>query len=256
MLKFLLPGNWSSENVSVHWTQSTRQIIPEVENAIDLAWEKALARPGINLFDGPMCRFESWTSSGSRLDLTLSRTGYKTFLGTNMANPRFAEQYGPNVLANPLGISTALLTADEKILLGRRTAAVAYHPSRVHPFAGCMEPDDAGPFTTASRELSEELSLNPTDITDLRCTGMVQDTGLFQPELTFIATSTLDQAQIESRLDPVEHHSIWSIPATAQAIETAVQTDKLLTPVAVAALSLYGRQKYGDTWFANLTANL
>ena len=160
MLKFLRPGNWSSSQVSISWIPNSRRIIPEVETAIDAAWANALARPGVHLFDGPMCRVESWAATDDRLCLTLSKSTYKSFLGTNMANPKFADDFGPEVMANPLGVSPALVTADRQLLLGRRNASVAYYPNRVHPFAGSMEPADADPFASIYREMQEELSLS------------------------------------------------------------------------------------------------
>ena len=88
---------------------------------IDRAWQTASARPGVKLFDGPMCRLESWSAlAGGALQLTLSRTSYKLFMGTNMCHPELADRFGPQVLANPVGVSPALETADGFLMLGRR----------------------------------------------------------------------------------------------------------------------------------------
>jgi 8-oxo-dGTP pyrophosphatase MutT (NUDIX family) len=249
MLRFLTCGQWTPQQLAIHWIPSSRRALPEVETNIDSAWNTAMARPGVHLFDGPMCRLESWTASSDQLELTLSQTSYKLFVGTNMANPQFADRFGTDVMANPLGVSPALLTADHQLLLGQRTSAVAYHPNRVHPFAGCMEPGDDDPFATVYRELHEELSINQSEITDLHCIGLVEGNDLRQPEIIFAATTRLKKSEIESRVDPTEHHSIWAIPSTAEAIESAVTTDKNLTPVAVAALLLWGRINIGQAWF-------
>lgn len=249
MLKFLQPGCWTRSQLAVSWTSSTRRLVPQVETAIDIAWTAALTRPGVHLFDGPMCRLEAWTATDDRLNLTLSKSTYKTFLGTNMVNPNFADDFGPDVMANPLGVSPALVTADGYMLLGRRTSSVAYHPNRVHPFAGCMEPGDADPFASIYRELQEELSLAATEITHLHCTGLVEDQNLRQPELIFAANTSLTKSQIESRLDPVEHQSIWSIPATDDEIENAIKQDLQLTPIAIAALLLWSKLQFGESWF-------
>ena len=236
---------WSESQVTVQWTANTRRRVSQVESAIESAWQAALARPGVHLFDGPMCRLESWTVYQNKLCLHISESSYKLFLGTNMAHPEFAAEFGPEVMANPVGVSPALRTADQQLLLGRRNASLAYYPGRVHPFAGSMEPSDAGPFATARRELGEELSLHPEEIADLKCTGIAQDQSLLQPELIFAARTILTRAQIESRLDKVEHDAIWSIPATTDAIQAAVTQDKFLTPVAIAALVYWGRMNWG-----------
>jgi 8-oxo-dGTP pyrophosphatase MutT (NUDIX family) len=252
MIRILHAGNWSPAAVSQTWASNTRRLVPEVETAIETAWTTALARPGVHLFDGPMCRLESWHVTDDRLNLTLSKSSYKPFLGTNMAHPEFAERFGDDVMANPLGVSPALITADQKLLLGHRTQSVAYYPGRIHPFAGCMEPKDADPFAAVARELKEELSLESHDIRQIRCTGVAEDSDLRQRELIFAAETLLTHPQIQSRLDRVEHHAIFAIPASAQEIETALGTEQRLTPVAVGSLLLWGRLVFGQSWFEKM----
>jgi 8-oxo-dGTP pyrophosphatase MutT (NUDIX family) len=248
-LRILVAGNWSPDQVSQQWIANSRRIVPEVESAIESAWTSALARPGIHLFDGPMCRLESFHTHGAGLHLTLSKSSYKVFLGTNMAHPEFAVAFGSDVMANPVGISPALLTADNQLLLGQRNASVAYYPNRVHPFSGCMEPKDDSLFTAVARELKEELSLDPNDLESIRCTGIAQDTRLVQPEPIFAVNCRLSFTEIQHRLDPTEHHGIIAIPATQRMIEKTLQQDDRLTPVAVASLLLWGRESFGQPWF-------
>ena len=247
MLTFHAIGNWRPGHVRLEWAdRSSRQIVPEVEGLIDETWTRVLSRPGVHLFDGPMCRMESFEASADVLRLTLSHTSYKPFVGTNLENPQLADRFGPGVMANPVGVSTLLETADGFLMLGRRNAAVAYYPSRVHPFAGALEPRDGpDPFAAVHRELREELALAPEDLTDLRCCGLVEDHALRQPELIFLAASRLSRERVESRLDPEEHHATWSagIDGTEEAL-----VDPSLTPVAVASLLLWRRSRAGVTW--------
>ena len=64
-------------------------------------------------------------------------------------------------------------------MLGRRNATVAYYPSRVHPFAGSLEPaDDLDVFDDVFRESREELALGKGDIADIVCTGVAEDQSL------------------------------------------------------------------------------
>lgn len=250
MLRFLRLGNWTPDNVHATWTANTRRRLPEVEYAIGRAWTEALSHPGKYLFDGPMCRLESWHATDNRLDLLLSPSSYKPFFGTNMSHPEFADRFGPEVMANPVGVSPALLTADGFLLLGRRNATVAYYPNRIHPFAGCLEPTDTSVFAAIGREMQEELSLAPPEITNLRCTGIAEDLNLRQPELIFAATTIRTKQQIESRLDRTEHDAIQAIAATEVGVDSALELRDQLTPVATAALMLWGRLRFGQAWFA------
>lgn len=254
-------GNWPQRALVIHRTASTWHAPPDVQAHIESAWLDATTRPGVNLFDGPMCRLESWRATPDRLELTLSDTTYKRFLGTNLTRPDFADTCGPNILANPVGVSPALLTADGFVMMGRRNASVAYYPDRIHPFAGALDPADADPFIAVRRELREELSFADTDVDDVRCTGIAEDLAIRQPELIFLARSTRTRAQVEAALDQTEHHGAWSTPATPSAIEQVLSNWRApasdrFTPVALASLLLYGRLEFGEDFYQQRAPSL
>lgn len=229
---------------------STRRIVPEVEAIIDAAWSAALARPGVHLFDGPMCRLESFRVSPQRLELSLSDTSYKPFFGTHLSHPELFNRFGPEVMSNSVGVSPALLSSDGFLMLGRRNQSVAYYPGRVHPFSGSLEPREQDVFGAVRRELREELSLADADIAQMVCTGIAEDLCLRHPELMFAVTATRTREQIERQLDPVEHHDVWSTPGGEAGVAAALGQRDQLTPIAIASLLLWGRLSFGDAWFA------
>jgi 8-oxo-dGTP pyrophosphatase MutT (NUDIX family) len=224
---------------------------------IEKAWEGAASRPGVHLFDGPMCRLESWRASPQRLEVVLSETSYKPFLGTNLTHPELADRYGPAILANPVGVSPALITADGWLMMGRRNASVAYYPDRVHPFAGALDPADDDPFAAIRRELAEELAFGDADIAPngMYCTGIAEDVSIRQPELIFSAVSTRTREEIEAKLDATEHHGSWATRATSEGVEAALASGEAFTPVAVAAMVLWGRCEFGAAWFDRVRAS-
>src|SRR5688572_4566879 len=118
-------GSWRPGQVLVSWAESSVSIDARIERMIDRAWEKASLRLGDKLFDGPMCRLESWHADEHALRLTLSRTSYRLFLGTNLSNAPLVT----DSMANPVGLSALLQTADNWLLLGRRNDSVAYYPN-------------------------------------------------------------------------------------------------------------------------------
>src|SRR5688572_13684152 len=146
-------------------------------------------------------RFDcDWSSDVCSSDLD---TSYKPFLGTNLTHPELADRHGPAILANPVGVSPALITADGWLMMGRRNASVAYYPNRVHPFAGALDPADPDPFAAIGRELAEELGFTEDDIAidGMHCTGIAEDVSIRQPELIFSVVSTRTRNEIESKLD-------------------------------------------------------
>jgi 8-oxo-dGTP pyrophosphatase MutT (NUDIX family) len=255
ILRFHAAGQWSPDQLDINHIPTTWQSNPEVDQAIESAWQETTARPGVHLFDGPMCRLESWRASTDRLGFTLSYTTYKTFLGTNLTHPELADRFGQQILANPVGVSPALLTADNFLIMGRRNASVAYYPNRIHPFAGALDPSDANPFTAIRRELQEELSLTDKDVPKIYLTGIAEDLSIRQPELIFLAGSPRTRKEIESALDHTEHHATWSTPATPDAVEATLHSGESFTPVAVAAMLLFARQAFGEQFFAQHAAH-
>jgi hypothetical protein len=244
MFDVLAAGDWSPQQVTAAWTPSTRRIVPEVERAIEQAWSAVRQRLGDKLFDGPMCRLERWSASPERLELALSRTSYRPFLGTNLYNAHLADTFGRDVLANPVGLSTALETSDGYLVLGRRNDSVAYYPNRVHPFAGALEPrDPTDVFAEIRRELGEELSLGNEEVPTVRCVGLAEDRSLRQPEIIFVATTVRTLRELEHQLDRAEHLAVYAVragrgDAERRDVERAI-SDPTLTPVAAASLTLW-----------------
>src|SRR5436305_4304915 len=150
-------GPWEAASVTCARGQSTFSPPGIVKAEIERVWAMMNARPGVHLFDGAMCRMESFSADSAGLSMVLSDVTYKSFAGTNMHNPQFGTQYGEAAMANPLGISVALISADGFLATGRRNERVAYYPGRIHPFAGALEPEDElDVFAAVARELNEE----------------------------------------------------------------------------------------------------
>jgi len=253
-LCFHAVGQWSEQQVQVDHAPSSCESNSEIDQAIERAWQETNARPGVQLFDGSMCRLESWHAAPDRLHLTLSHTTYKRFLGTNLSHPQLADRFGSQILANPVGVSPALLTADNFLMMGRRNASVAYYPNRIHPFAGALDPTDVNPFAAVRRELREELGFADDDVAEIQLTGIAEDLAIRQPELIFHVRSKRTRAEVESALDCTEHDATWSTRATADAIASALRSGDAFTPVAVASVLLYARLAFGESNFTGHAA--
>jgi 8-oxo-dGTP pyrophosphatase MutT (NUDIX family) len=252
MLTFLLTGEWSPDQVVIHQRQSTRRMLPEIDALIEKSWAEALTQPGVKLFDGPMSRWESWQTVDDRLEITLSQTSYKIFLGTNLTHPELRDQHGADVMANPVGLSAALLTHDGYLLMGKRNASVAYYPNRIHPFAGALEPaEQTDLFAGLYREFEEELHLPPGDLIEPTIIGIVEDHALRQPELIFSISTSRTRDELAPGLDHAEHREIWSTRAEPNAIAQVLENPGELTPVAIASLLLWSRVYIGDSFYAH-----
>lgn len=238
MLDHLLTLDRPIRNVEVTWAPSSRQSSDEIEHAIESAWQAKATQPGVNLFDGPMCRLEGYQRLGDTVHLTLSTTSYRVFLGTNLYGNR---SWPIEALSNPIGVSPALITTDGKLAFGIRNASVAYYPHRLHPFSGALEPPTGGLpldiFAESRRELGEELHLAAEEISDLALLGIVRDRDIRHPELILYAKTSLASDELRNRVDPDEHCGIVFIDSADGFAGATIPCEP--TPVATAAMTLF-----------------
>lgn len=234
---WLARGDWVPAQVVADLAAEPFAASHEVQRSADADWDTALVearRLGRTLFDGPLLRCAGFTEDGDQLRIRLCRTSYRMFWGTNVRRPDLPDRDR----ADPLGTSAVIATSDGFLVLGRRSPRMALHPGRIHPFGGCVEPPSAGQpeiFSEIAREIAEECQLTGCG---LRLRALVRDPDLRQPELLFTATTPLALTEVQSRIDPDEHHGSWSCPATESAVRAAL-ADPELTPVAIAQLEAW-----------------
>lgn len=247
-------GTWPAERLSTSWAESTHCLSPSCQEQVNDAWVDALSVPGVRLFNGALCRLESHVSDDRGLHLTLSRTTYKDYLGTNARNPEWADLHGPHVLANPVGTSVALLSGDGYLIFGMRGVSVALYPRHAHPFGGTMEIPEPGRrvdlMAEMTREIEEEIGITKLELDGLRAIALAEDCTMRQPELIYAARTSLDRSAIVERLDLLEHTACWMLRNDADAIDDVLGGEMPVSPVLRATLLAWGADRYGSGWLA------
>jgi hypothetical protein len=251
-VRILARGSWPAERLRASWTASSHRLPPAAQEQVDDAWVDALARPGVHLYNGALCRLEGYAVGASGLHLRLSRTTYKDYLGTNVRHPEWAEQAGGQLMANPVGTSVALSSGDGFLIFGMRSDRVALYPCHAHPFGGTMEVPEPGSsvdlIAEMARELAEEVGIACDELDDLRAIAVTEDRTVRQPELVYAGQTRLLRADIEARLDLHEHTACWSLAECRSDIEGALLGSTPLTPVLRATLLAWGADRYGPAW--------
>ncbi len=256
-------GQFTRENLVIRWTDQKRPSTPEIDALIEKTWTEETAQAqqtGRKLFDGPLARLVECFAEETRLTLTLGPVGYKEFLGTNLTHANLRYTHGAEHLSDALGVSAAVVTRDGFILLGRRSQRVAYHVGRIHPIGGMLEPAKSptqlpDPFHAILKELSEETNLNPKQVADCVCLGIVRDKHIVQPELIFdiavnVEADVICRASKEA-VDRDEHTEMVPVRNhPAATVSFMEQHFGELTPVGLATLLLHGLRHWGSGWFA------
>ncbi len=263
-------GWFPPERVRVSTVDTPRPTTPALEVLIEKEWahrlELARQTNGM-LFNGPLLRYVDHAVKSDHSEkalvfhLTVAPTCYRDFVGTNLFNHHRLDEFGWHTFANPIGTTATLITADGLICYGVRSARVSYHASHVHTFGGSFEECDrrpdgtVDPFGSLTREILEELNVRPNELKDLACVGLVRDKEIHQPEMLFEATLDLTAAQLRRRWESAEardeHDDLVTLPDQPGAIVPFIRSCKRIAPVAIGALFLHGRLRWGEDWFTS-----
>ncbi len=283
----LFARHYRRDQVVVRASSARRATTSAIEAHITRQWdaERAVAeQTGRTLFNGELGRLVRADPGDDSLELHVGATTYKEFLGTNVygdSSQPTADRDGmgspvgnrchsspagsrchtffSDYLANPLGISATVITADGKIVLGRRSQRVAIHGGYLHTFGGMLEGPDRledgryDVFGCAIRELCEELPIKPQEIADLVIIGLVKDAALGQPELLFDARLTIPFDDLKDRFESAsldfEHDAIEYTADERAVIVAFILGARPVAPVAQAAILLHGRHQWGAEFF-------
>jgi hypothetical protein len=242
---------------------------PALEALIAEAWaakEATSRRSGALLFNGRIVKLLGSRVRDGVLHLRTGPTDYRTFVGTNLANPHRIAELGRDCFANPIGTTATIISNDGYLLYGRRSQQVAYHQGYLHTFGGGLEEREVGPdrtidvFASVLRELDEELHVAAYEVARMICVGLIRDREIHQPELLFDADVALSRDALLARLnldDPhQEHTAVESVPDQPDALIPFIRSAGLIAPVAVGAILLHGRRRWGDRWYTNARRDL
>lgn len=260
-------GPFDRARVTECWTDATRATNDELERLIDQTWQVALRRAersGLSLFNGPLARLVEYRHNGQGLDLTFAPVSYKEFHGTNQSHANVRYLHGPDVLADPLGVSAALITSDGFIMLGRRSKRLFQYAERIHPIGGMVEPScspatgsgiGTNTFGSMLKELREETSIGSREVAGISLLGLVRDKHTVQPELIFDISLAVDARRVKCGAaeaeDAAEHTEMIPLRNHPAAVVTFMEQNfSQLTPVALATLLLHGLVHWGSGWFA------
>jgi 8-oxo-dGTP pyrophosphatase MutT (NUDIX family) len=261
--RILVAESYAEMCVETAWSDRRLALPGAVESLISGAWAAAeieAAGRGRRIFPGAMARLNGWSATDRSLKLELGPTDYRVFVGTNLRHPELAASFGRNAMACPLGISVAVRTADERIVLQRRSETVYEYPGFFHVCGGNVEPVDVagtdapGVFASARRELDEELGIGLEAIEEIACLGLVENSRTLKPELLTEARVCLSAADFDSTT-----HSEYSnlVLLDADALATFLRSNGHRTaPGGLACLLALGKRDFGADWQAIVLAEL
>jgi len=257
-------GEFHRQHLQIDWSLSKRRHThEEIEKLIDQAWashSEKVHRTSGRLFNGSLCRLIDCNVDGQKLTLAMGPVSFKEHLGTNMTNAQLRYLHGVDVLADAIGVSSAITTRDGFLVLGRRNNNALFNPDKIHPIGGMISPpkkltQTPDPFLAMEEEIQEELNITPDRIRHMVCLGLVREKKIVQPELIFdvsvdIGIEEVLRGAVYAR-DFDEHSELIPIrDSQPSMVRFLDQHHQELTPVCMATLLLHGQRHWGAGWFA------
>ncbi len=173
-----------------------------VEALRKAGWDRFLARHPA-AFDGQLLRMAAHHVEDNRLSITAQATNFSAYVVTRHAG--FAEEHPGAERADPLGLTVLLVTADQHVIVTRRSLTAEQNPGALYLIGGYAEPavgEEVDLFEEAARELAEEVAVTDIDRSSAFAIGLAYDPVYCHPELCLLASSRSTSAEI---LDGARH---------------------------------------------------
>ncbi len=253
-VRIVATGLFGEGDIEVHKGQLP-DLPTDVAEKVEAQWAKELERnPALK--PGPLlaARSVEAVDGGKRLRLLCGMSNYKNFMGTTheAVAPTIAEEYHHRAT----GFLAVTITADNCFLLGVRSPKIDWGNLRHVVPAGRLRPDEKDPFTGIRAEFTEELGLQPTEIQDLACIGVVADQtwGRLNYEFCFRACTPLTARQVIERAKTAksadEHCQLEPFPWSETFTRDLLLADpEGYVPTGWAGVALCLWRKFGEDAF-------
>ncbi len=191
-------GLWGPR--SIQYVRQPRPDFPsDAEGLIASCWDAELAK-NPNLTPGPMLALTEVRdhSAVDTLQCILVQSDYRRFMGTTRME--FGKRW-PKLVMPSFAALGVLVSSDGMLILGHRSSKIDYG-GLYHAVPACrVTPDQRDAFSAIYIEAKEELGLEPNEISDVICVGVVSDMvwGRLNNEFVFYIRSTLTFAEIQDR---------------------------------------------------------
>jgi 8-oxo-dGTP pyrophosphatase MutT (NUDIX family) len=202
-------------------------------------------------FNGRLFRVDRYIIENNRIEIHLSDTDYKEFVGTR--DHDFIGRFGRENAANPLSVGAVIVTKDNKIVLGKRAEDIDIGKSKISVAAGYLDPEKdmvnsansdntLDIFSGIKREIYEETGITNRDIVDLVCMGLINNKEKNQINAPFYCKLDISAKEFETNKRPqqAEFSQIIMVDNTVRSIDDFInRPENELSDVLVPTLSMY-----------------
>lgn len=240
--QLLITGLYDEQHIQVAFTPKKHTRSNQVQDYIKKQW-KAVTKKNPSMFAGELISVKESDSDSKniRLDTILTTFDDYYITGTLDFQQKFPDEKNTNVLST----GCILVTSDNCIVFGKRNKELVISPGKTTIVSGMADRNDiidnkkADLFSCIKREIREEVGVNPNEITDLICIGLVNkpnNTGIFVP---FFAKLDIPFEKLCARSNDGELTELIKTPNSKTEILKILEKTPNLSNVASASLQIY-----------------
>lgn len=251
----MVQGKFKKDDLIIKYDPDKKFVLSDSQKRIaDHIWTEKKTesdKSGTILYNGSLFNMIKLNNNSlsNTLSITLSACTYKDYVATRTRN--IVDASNRPLFADPLAICSAVITTDNKILIGKRSG-VDGSLGKYHVVGGFIEEtrDDLdgipSPFDAMKREIYEEVKID-IDIDNITCLGIIYDNIAPHPEMCFYSLSDMSYDKI-IKLNPDDREVInWEyIDDDPDQLAEFINLNKTRIAVpGLANLIFYVEMKYG-----------
>ncbi|CDM61018.1 MULTISPECIES: hypothetical protein [Rhizobium] len=173
------------------------QLSEAVEETRKANWEALLIKNSA-AFDGALLRMADHRIEDGRLIVGANSTSFSAYVATR--HPRFGDRHPHAARADPLGMTAVVLTADDGVIVTKRSLSADQNPGGLYLIGGYAEPgkgsDTVDLFQEVAREIAEEIAVSDLTRSASFAIGLAYDPVFCHPELFLLTVSKTSAADI------------------------------------------------------------
>lgn len=199
----------------------------DIQTKLDRRWDELIneKKAGRVLYNQSKFRLHSVSTKDNQIVLNLGLTDYKGFICTQQQTiPNDIRQYiQEDNLAHPLGVGSLLITADDMIVLIKRSSACLDSPNLYDIPGGHAEPDNLKVFSEENiiEEILSSTIAECVDETNVDRNSLLTDTSFYllvvmrnlpqhgRPAIIFSLRTSLTSQELQQRYDLQTHREAF-----------------------------------------------
>lgn len=241
------------KKLRIRYKAGNVQFTEEMKNLIDKLWKKEKKDP--ETYNDKLYHVQNVDVSETSITLYTIDSSYKEYVGSR--DPVFKTLFGSSHCIDPLSIGAVVVTADSKILMGKRKGIQTVGGSKEGPYsivAGYVQlskktTNSPDPTAALYQELFEEASIHQEEILNHKILGLVE-----RSYLAFEVRSKAFSFQLMSR-NPAEEEfaRLEFVDNDHNSLREFVKQKKSdIMPKCLASLVYFGVSHFGESWASAL----